>query len=148
MRRTILRGLVLLLALGFSSTLLAENQQDFGDYVVYYNAFTTDFLSPDVAKSYDITRSKNRGMLNISVQKKVMGTTGESVKAKVSGHARNLNNQLRNLDIRTIEDGNARYYIATFPVSNGETLNFDLSIRPAGGDQDLQVRFRQEFFTR
>ncbi len=148
MRRTILRGLILLLAFGFSGTLLAENQQDFGNYVVYYNAFTTDFLSPEIAKSYDITRSKNRGMLNISVQKKVMGTTGESVQATVQGNSRNLNGQLRNLSVRTIEDGKATYYISTFPVTNGETLDFALRIQPKGSDQSLDVHFRNQFFIR
>ena len=51
--------LALLLPLGAS----AENSQDFGDYVLHYNALATDMLPPAVARDYHITRSQHRGML-------------------------------------------------------------------------------------
>ena len=38
----------------------AEQSATFGDYTVHYVAFTTDILTPEVAKSYKIQRSKNR----------------------------------------------------------------------------------------
>lgn len=124
------------------------NQQDFGDYVVYYNAFTTDVLAPEVAQNYDIKRSKNRAMINISVQKKVLGTTGEAVDARVQGRAHNLNGQLKGMDMRRIEDGDAVYHIAEFSVADGETLDFDLSVTPEGVRETYQVKFRKQFFTR
>lgn len=124
------------------------NQQDFGDYVVYYNAFTTDVLAPEVARTYDITRSKNRAMINISVQKKVMGTTGEAVDARIEGQAHNLSGQLKGMDLRRIEDGEAVYHIAEFSVADGETLDFELNVSPEGVGETYQVRFRKQFFTR
>ena len=48
----------------------AEQFKTFGDYTVHYSAFTTDTLSPSIAKSYKILRSKNRIMVNLSILKK------------------------------------------------------------------------------
>jgi len=36
----------------------AENAYDFGDYIVYYNAFTADTLPPQMATAYGILRSR------------------------------------------------------------------------------------------
>ncbi len=125
----------------------AQNSQDFGDYVVYYNAFTTDFLQPDIAKAYGITRSKHRAMVNLSVQKKVMGTIGEPVKAQIKGTAANLTGQVKTVSLREIRDGNAIYYIGEFPVTNMETLDFSLQVSPVGADEHFKVKFRQQFYT-
>ena len=49
--------LVVALSLFFSSistSLWAEQSKTFSDYVVYYNAFSTDMLQPAVAKQYGI----------------------------------------------------------------------------------------------
>ena len=40
----------------------AEQSKSFGDYTVHYSAFTTDILTPAVAKSYRIPRSKYRAL--------------------------------------------------------------------------------------
>ena len=59
-------GLVLLLPV----TASAENSKDFGQFVIHYNAMATDMVPPEVARKYRITRSQNRGMINITVLKK------------------------------------------------------------------------------
>ena len=67
----------------------AEQARDFGDYVIHYNALTTDFLAPEVARDYGIRRSKHRGLVNISVQKKTAAAAGDPVAARVKvRHAR------------------------------------------------------------
>jgi Domain of unknown function (DUF4426) len=126
----------------------AEQAQDFGDYVVHYSAITTDTLLPEVARAYGITRSSNRALLTLTVLKKVMGTTGVPVAATVKGTATNLNGQLRTLEPRTVQEGNAVYHLAEFPISNEEVLDFVLQVTPNGVDRSLTVRFRQQFFTR
>ena len=88
----------------------AEKSKDYGDYVVHYNAFTTDVLQAETAKHYQIRRSKNRGMINISVQKK--DKSKSAVTANVSGTASNLTGQLKNLDIKEVKEGDAIYYIS------------------------------------
>ena len=130
-----------------SSISWAESFKSFGDYDVHYNAFTTDFLSPQVAQTYKIQRSKNRALLNISILKKVLGTPGESVSGVVRATAKNLSGQLRSLDVRKVPDGQAIYYLATFAVNNEETLDFEIQVTPQGRDAPYVVKFRQQFFT-
>ena len=125
----------------------AEQSQDFGQYVVHYNAISTDSLLPEVARQYGITRSKNRGMLTMTVLKKVMNTAGTPVEAKVSGTATNLSQQLRTLDLRQIRDGSAVYYLSEFPITNREVLDFNLQVTPKDENNGFTVKFRQEFFT-
>jgi hypothetical protein len=123
----------------------ADSALDTGNYVIHYNTLSTDLLQPDIAKVYGIQRSKNRAMLNVTVVRKGEGT-GETVPAEVTASATNLNGQLRKIDLRKVTDQNAIYYIGEFPVSDGETLDFSVSVKPEGGDQRI-VEFRKEFFT-
>jgi hypothetical protein len=139
---------VLLLSLLLPLSALAENSQDFGDYVVHYNALATDMLPPEVARDYHITRSQNRGMLNITLLKKVLGSPGQPVHARVDASARNLAGQDRNIDMREIREGNAIYYIGEFGVANEETLKFRVRARPQGEQEFFEVEFSQDFYTR
>lgn len=126
----------------------AEQSSTFGDYTVHYSAFTTDILTPEVAKSYGIQRSKSRALLNISVLKKIMGTTGQPVRARVQAAATNLSSQLRQLTVRELNDGGAIYYIAETAVADGETLKFSITVTPEGGTASTTVTFDQQFFTK
>ena len=91
-----------------------ENSKEFGDYVIHYNAFRSDTISPEVAKQYGLTRANNRVLINIAVLKKVMNTTGKPTSSKVSGHASNLTGQLKNLEFKEITEGTAIYYVLIF----------------------------------
>ena len=125
----------------------AEQSKDFGDYTVHYSAFTTDILSPAVAKAYRITRSKNRAMINVSILKKVMGTTGTPSRATVVASATNLNNQLREVEFREVLEEGAIYYLAEVPVTNGETLKFSLNITPEAETEAYKFSFQEQFVT-
>ena len=126
----------------------AENSQDFGDYVVHFNALTTDLLTPKVAAEYKIKRSGNHAMLNVVVLRKVLGATAQPVTAKVTGTASNLTGQQRALELREIREPNAIYYIADFGVDNEDMLTFKLNVQPEGEQESFQVQFRQQFFSR
>ena len=125
----------------------ADNSQDFGDYVVHYNALATDMLPPQVAREYQITRSKNNGMINITVLKKVLGSPGQPVHARVEVTATNLTGQARDIRMREVRDGNAIYYIGEFGVANEETLKFSVRVRPEDSPDFIQVEFNQDFYT-
>ena len=125
----------------------AEQFMSFGNYTIHYSAFTTDILTPEVAKAYGIQRSKNRALLNVSVLKKVMGTTGQPVRARIKGTATNLNAQLRELSLRELNEHGAIYYIAQTSVDDGETLKYELSVTPEGESEPYTFSFQQQFFT-
>lgn len=136
---------LILLSVSYSFAANAQQFKEFGDYEIYYSAFTTDILTPDVARAYKITRSRNRAMLNISVLKK--GEAFQPVKARIKATATNLSSQLKTLEIRELNDQKAIYYIAEAPVANRETLRFNLAITPEGEENTYSFSFQQEFFT-
>ena len=117
---------------------------DIGDYVVHFSAQTTDQLPPEVARAYNIVRSKNRAMLNVSVLRKADNT---AIAADVAVKTVNLTGQLKNITMRQITEQAAIYYIGELPVANRETLIFDISVVPDGADQASEVRFKRQFFT-
>jgi len=59
---TLLSMFILFFAL-FSSNVNAENSKQFGNYVIHYNAFRSDTLTPEIAKAYSLTRRNNRMVL-------------------------------------------------------------------------------------
>ena len=138
------------LALGLQWPLNATAEQSavFGDHTVHYNALPTDVLQPAVARSYGITRSKNRVLLNVSALKKVMGTTGLPVKAEVTARATNLNNQLKSIDMREAGDSGGIYYLGQVTVDNGEILHFHIEVTPKDSGKTHVIEFQQQFFTR
>jgi hypothetical protein len=137
---------ILALSLG-SLNSYAENSREFGDYVVHYNAFRSDTISPEVAKQYGLARANNRVLINIAVLKKVMNTTGKPTSSKVTGHASNLTGQLKQLEFKEITEGNAIYYLAETKISDGEFLKFDLKIIPEGETRAARIHFNKRFFT-
>lgn len=137
----------LLILLGiYSPSTLAENSKAFGNYVVHYNAFRSDTLTPEIAKAYSLTRRNNRMVVNITVQKK-NGDVTKPVKANVKGFASNLTGQVKDLEFKEIHDGEAIYYLAQAQVANRETLKFDVTATPAGEKIVAKVNFKQQFFT-
>lgn len=136
--------LILVLVLAASQA-YADHSKDIGDAVVHYNAVRTDFFDPQIAKLYGIKRSRNRGLLTITVLKKHMGLASLPVKASITASAVNLSNQVKAFTMREVTDGGAIYYVGEFPVTDNETLDFKINVEPAGGKPE-RVEFRQTFF--
>jgi hypothetical protein len=145
MKRLLLTFLLLAV---FSGSALAQQSQDFGNFVVHYNALNTNLIPPQVAQGYGIKRSSSRALLNVTILKKVMDTPGTPVPALVAARATNLTGQMRELEMRELKDSEgAIYYIAEFPVHNLETIRFGVSVAIEGEDEPLMVRFTQQFYT-
>lgn len=135
---------ICLLALASSTAIAGE--KIFGEYAIHYNAFNADFLSPSVAKAYGIQRSKNRAVLNVTVLKKADKALPMPIQADVTGTAITVYQKARPLKLREVRDQDKYYYIAEFPVTNEETLNFKVSAR-TNGKAIGTVSFQQQFFT-
>lgn len=136
-----------LLSLLVSPTIQAEQSKVFGSYTVHYSAFTTDNLTPSVARLYNIPRSKKRALLNISVLKKTADGSSKPTRAIIKGTATNLSQQLRELEPREISEKGAIYYIAETPVDNAEILKYRLEITPQGEKTTYTLTFQQQFYT-
>lgn len=123
-----------------------ESHMDFGDYVVYFNALTTDQLTPDIASEYGIVRSKSRALLNVSIHRKVGNGITEAVAGTVSASATNLNGQLKNMTLREIREDKAIYYVGELGVTDSEVLIYTVEARPATSSRALSLRFKRQFF--
>jgi hypothetical protein len=135
--------LILTLCLGTGAAL--ANEVNFDSHVVHYNVINTTFLSPEVARAYDVRRSSNRALANVAIMER--GDSGmKPVTAAVTGQAVNLNQQARPLQFREIRDGDAIYHLAELPVRGGEVLDFRVRITVEGRPEPMEVNFRQAFF--
>ena len=121
-----------------------ETMKNIGEHVVHFSAQSTDQLPPEVARAYNIVRSKNRAMLNISI---LHGADNISVPGDVTVKTVNLTGQLKNVTMRRIDEQDAIYYIGETPVVNRETLIFDITVTPEGADATYEVRFKRQFYT-
>jgi hypothetical protein len=125
---------------------MADNSTKADGYTIHHNAIPTAILTPEIASSYDIVRSKYRGMLNVSVIQEVPGTTGRSVSARIEARIRNLLGQTDKLKLREIRDGDAIYYVGEFPIVDRETLRFSLQVTPSGLETPISAELSQQFF--
>lgn len=150
-----------LLVLGFGSLIAACNRQPSagiqpaqtsgesfktaGEYEMHYNAVRSDQLTAEVARAYGIERSKNKVLLNISVLHKTTdGTTPSD--AAIAVIARNLNGQLKDVQLRRIAETAATYYIGEVAFSGAETLVFEIKATPAGSVAPIEATLTREFF--
>lgn len=120
---------------------------DIGNHIIHFSAQSTDQLPPAVARQYNIVRSKNRAMLNVSVLRK---PDNLPVSAEVTVNTVNLTGQLKNVTMRKIEEPGdivAIYYIGDTTVANREVLVFDISVKPEGEKNVSKVRFKRQFYS-
>lgn len=123
-----------------------ENSKDFGEYVLYFNALNTDQLTPDIARQYGIVRSKSRGLLNVSIHRKLENGQTEAVTGAVTASAINLNGQLKTMTLREIREEQAVYYIGELAVTDGEVLIYTIDATPGNDPSRFTVRFKKQFF--
>ncbi len=121
------------------------SEKSFGPYTIHYSAFSSDFLSPPIAKSYGIVRSKNRAILNVTVTKQGEAGKPTPIEANITSKAFNVYQQSKPLTMRKIKEKDAIYYIAEFPVANEELINFKIDAQD-GASKIGSVSFQQQFF--
>jgi hypothetical protein len=130
-----LTGLLLLSGLFNSATVSAEQKKQLGPWDVHYIAMPSTLIDPAIAQSYQLERSKFQGLVNISVLK----TTDQTAQqVKISGVAKNLLGQQKDLVFREVVEGKAIYYLAQLPYRNEERVTFTLQIQQDKLNQQLQ----------
>jgi len=142
-----LNCLTLISLLSFAFEAKAEQKITQGEFELHYNTFPATFLSKEIANTYQITRSKNRGIVSLSV----LNTTHsppKALKANISISAKNLLNQNKDIKlIEIIEKDEAVYYLGTFSINNQEDVNFDISVTHKGSEKAIKLKFSREFYT-
>lgn len=137
---------LVLASLSSAATATQRLGEDFGSYVVYATAVLTKTLAPQVARHYGITRSNQRCLLTIAVEKKATDRPFPAVAAEIDVRATNLAGPVKAVDLREVESGDEYvYYIGTFSVAPSETILFELQISPEGTEETLNLEFERRF---
>ena len=130
-----------------SGPVLSEQKVTMGQYELHYNTFPSTFLSKEVATTYQILRSKNRGLVSLSVLD-VSTVPHQAVEADIKIDARNLLNQNKEVKLfKVTEQNEAVYYLGSFAMNNQEDVNFTVTATPKGSEDSIEVKFSREFFT-
>jgi Domain of unknown function (DUF4426) len=142
---------VLLLAIALLIVLLllprhgqGAQAQEFGDYIVHYNAIATSQLQAAIAKQYGIERSEHRGLLNIAVENKRDGAA-RMVNADVRAEVSDLTGHKQPIALRETEENGDVDYLGDFPLSGSGAYIFTVKVTPPGHTQPFVVRFNQDY---
>ena len=111
-------------------------------HTVHFTVFPSSFLTADVAQAYQLTRGKDRALLNLSVTHN--HTQGLGIAAKLTGTARNLMQQQYPLEFIEIREQDAVYYLAPFRFINEEIMHFDVDIDIDG--QNHHLKFMKQLY--
>ncbi len=122
-----------------------EQSKKFGAYTVYYSAFNSAVLSPEVARQYGITRAGNLGVINIAIRKGD-GKKSTASSSIVNGTEQNLLSQTNPLNFRKVEESGAIYYLATFRFDNQDHLTFKVNFTPDDSKRNYSFSFQNQFF--
>lgn len=142
---TTLLLLLLLLITGLSVNALADNRpyREYGDLKIFFSAFNSSFIQPDVASSYNITRGKDKGLVNIAV---VKNDRAGGVPALVKGTVSNIFGQQQVLEFAEIREGEVVYYLAPFRFDREDWMTFNIDVRPDPDKPTHSLTFQRKFY--
>jgi hypothetical protein len=98
-------------------------------------------LDPTIASQYKIERSKYNGLVNISVLNSKDQTAQQ---VQISGEAKNLLGQIKQLTFVEVKEGEAVYYIAQYGYQTEQMVSFTIQI--SQGTQSQQLKFNHTFY--
>lgn len=116
----------------------------FDEHTVYHSVFSSTAIKPEIAALYDITRAGNQMLINVALVPNDRQVGGEP--ARVSGSVSNLLQQRRELDFKTIDEGDVVYYLAPVRVTERDTLHFALRVEPENGAPAYEVKFSKRVY--
>lgn len=139
----LLFSLALSLFVAISANANETNMKALGSMNVHYMAIGSTFFTPEIAKSYGITRSRYNALINISVlDNSKDGTPAKTV--SLTGTAKNNLGQFKTLNFTEVKEGEAIYYLAQVNYNDEETIHFDITIND--GSEKQQLKFSQKFY--
>ena len=136
-----MRKFVVALLFFISADLHAEQLQTFGVYDVHYVVLPTTFLKAEIAAKYDLARSENRALVNVSV----LDADDQPVPARVTGRSANLLGQGQVLEFTEVREGPAVYYLALLRHGDEDIHRIALDVTLPNG-RLAEIRFQQKMY--
>ncbi len=119
----------------------AEQMKQLGSWDVHYIALPTTLLDPMIASQYKIERSKYNGLVNISV---LNSKDQVAQQVQISGEAKNLLGQIKQLSFVEVKEGEALYYLAQYGYQTEQMVSFTIQI--SQGTHSQQLKFNHTFY--
>lgn len=128
-------------AMIFSPLSIAEQMQRFGQYELHYIVIPTTMLKPEIAAEYNISRGKDRALVNVSV----LNREKKPVNANIIGDSQNLLGQLQSLNFTQVTEGEAIYYLAEIRFADQEVHRIKIEATAPDGKSTL-LKFNQKLY--
>ena len=128
-------------AMIFSPLSIAEQMQRFGQYELHYIVIPTTMLKPEIAAEYNISRGKDRALVNVSV----LNREKKPVNADIIGDSQNLLGQLQSLNFTQVTEGEAIYYLAEIRFADQEVHRIKIEATAPDGKSTL-LKFNQKLY--
>ena len=139
--KTALKILLSVTTMVCSQLSIAEQMQRFGQYELHYIVIPTTMLKPSIASEYDISRGKDRALVNVSV----LNREKKPVSARITGDSQNLLGQLQDLDFKQVKEGDAIYYLAEIRFADQEVHRIKIEAAAPDGKSTL-LKFTQKLY--
>lgn len=133
---------ILLLSALLSFNTHAEQKITKGNWDIHYIAFPSSLIQPEIAKQYQLQRSKYLAVINISVLDNKDNNKAQN--AYVYGTAETLIGQRTKLDFVKVTEGEATYYLAQLKYLDREVYNFKINVQQ--GERVEAIEFTQMFY--
>ena len=140
-----MKSILLSIALLVSNLSYAVDQQLYkqhGEYKVFYSAFNSSFIDPDIAVANDIVRGKDKGLVNIAVVLKA----GSGQPAIITGNVYNIFQMSQKLEFFEVREQDTVYYLAPFEFENEDFLTFKISVQPDPAVPAYQLKFQKKMY--
>lgn len=116
----------------------------FDDYTVYYSVFNSTAVQADIAKLHQLTRAENQVLVNVALVANDSTKGGQA--AEIDGSVSNLMQQRRELDFKTIAEGNVTYYLAPLRITDEEVLHFTIDVKADDKVRPYTVKFSKKLY--
>ena len=143
-----MKRLIFLLSVIVSATLSPathadqHNYKNHGDYKIFYSAFNSTFIDPDVAVANQIVRGKDKGLVNIAL----VLEAGKGKPALISGKVFNIFQMSQELEFFEVREQETIYYLAPFEFENEDFFTFKISVQPTTGEPAYSLKFQKKMY--
>ena len=133
---------MLLVSVGNAQAVQQSQYKQHGDIKIFYSAFDSSFIAPEVAVAYNFVRGKDKGLVNIAVVKKL----GQGEPAEISGKVLNIFQQSQQLEFIAIKEKNTVYYLAPFEFENEDLLTFKITVDSPVSQGPYSFKFQKKMY--
>lgn len=133
---------MLLTSIALSEPLKQSHYKQHGDIKIFYSAFESSFIAPEVAVAYNFVRGKDKGLVNIAV----VQTLGQGMPANITGQVSNILQQSQQLEFIPIKEQNTIYYLAPFEFDNEDFLTFKIKVGSPISKGPYSFKFQKKMY--